>query len=66
MQQNEEEIRAELEEITRKLVQIDNKKKHTDIVKYNKEYKELCYNQTVLEQRKAFLLDTIKKNHGWN
>ena len=64
MQQNEEEIRAELEEITRKLVQKKKKKKHTDIVKNNKEYKELCYNQTVLEQRKAFLLDTIKKNHG--
>lgn len=62
----EEEIRTELEEITRKLVQIKNKKSRTDIIEKNKEYRELCTQQGFLEQRKIRLLDLIKKIHEWN
>lgn len=57
----EEEIRAELEDITYELVQIDKKKKQTNIVEKNEQYKELCKRQDFLEIRKKNLLDSIKK-----
>lgn len=59
----EEEARQELEEITKELVKLQNKKSRTDIIEKNKEYKELCYKQTNLEQRKVYLLSLIKKNY---
>lgn len=62
----EEEIRTELEEITRKLVQIKNKKSRTNIIDKNKEYKELCTQQDFLEERKKRLLNLIKKIHEWS
>lgn len=62
----EEEIRTELEEITRKLVQIKNKKSRTNIIEKNKEYKELCTQQDFLEERKKRLLNLIKKIHEWS
>ena len=63
MQKNEEEIRTELEEITRKLVQIKNKKYRTDWIEKNKEYKQLCYQEGILLDRKNYLLDLIKQQH---
>lgn len=60
----EEEARQELEEITIQLVKLQNKKSRTKIVEQNKEYKEICYKITFLEQRKKRLLDIISKYHA--
>ena len=60
----ETEIRNELEEITKELVKLQNKKYATDIVEKNKEYKEICYKMWFLEERKKNLLNLIKKIHG--
>ena len=61
---NEQEIRNELEEITKELVKLQGQKYRTDIVEKNKEYKELCYKMWFLEERKKNLLNLIKKLHG--
>ena len=60
----EQEIRNELEEITKELVKLQGQKYRTDIVEENKEYKELCYKMWFLEERKKNLLNLIKKLHG--
>ena len=60
----EQEIRNELEEITKELVRLQNQKYRTDIVEKNKEYKEICYKMWFLEERKKNLLELIKKIHG--
>ena len=60
----EQEIRNELEEITKELVKLQNKKYATDIIEKNKEYKEICYKMWFLEERKKNLLNLIKKIHG--
>lgn len=61
---NEEAMRNELEEITKELVKLQNKKYRTDIIEKNKEYKEVCYKMWFLEERKKNLLNLIKKLHG--
>ena len=61
---NEQEIRNELEEITKELVKLQGKKYRTDIVEENKEYKEICLNMQMLEERKKNLLNLIKKIYG--
>ena len=60
----EQEIRNELEEITKELVKLQGQKYRTDIVEENKEYKEICYKMWFLEERKKNLLNLIKKIHG--
>ena len=60
----EQEIRNELEEITKELVKLQGQKYRTDIVEKNKEYKEICYKMWFLEERKKNLLNLIKKIHG--
>ena len=60
----EQEIRNELEEITKELVRLQNQKYSTDIVEKNKEYKEICYKMWFLEERKKNLLNLIKKIYG--
>ena len=60
----EQEIRNELEEITKELVKLQGLKYRTDIVEKNKEYKEICYKMWFLEERKKNLLNLIKKIHG--
>ena len=62
----EQEIRDELEEITKELVKLQGQKYRTDIVEKNKEYKELCYKMWFLEERKKNLLNLIKKLHGYD
>ena len=61
---SEEQMRNELEEITKELVRLQNKKYRTDIIEKNKEYKEICYKMWFLEERKKNLLNLIKKLHG--
>jgi len=56
---NEEQMRNELEEITKELVKLQNQKYRTDIVEKNKEYKEICYKMWFLEERKKNLLNLI-------
>ena len=60
----EQEIRNELEEITKELVKLQGLKYRTDIVEKNKEYKEICYKMWMLEERKKNLLNLIKKIYG--
>ena len=60
----EEQIRNELEEITKELVKLQGQKYRTDIVEKNKEYKEICLKMWFLEERKKNLLNLIKKIHG--
>ena len=60
----EEQIRNELEEITKELVKLQGQKYRTDIVEKNKEYKEICYKMWMLEERKKNLLNLIKKIYG--
>ena len=60
----EQEIRNELEEITKELVKLQGLKYRTDIVEKNKEYKEICLKMQMLEERKDNLLKLIKKIHG--
>lgn len=62
----ENEIRAELEQITKELVKLQGQKYRTDIVEKNKEYKEICLNMQMLEERKKNLLNLIKKIYGNN
>lgn len=57
----EQEIMNELEEITKELVRLQNKKYRTDIIEKNKEYKEICYKMWFLEERKKNLLNLISK-----
>ena len=40
---SEQEIRNELEMITKELVKLQGQKYRTDIIEENKEYKEICY-----------------------
>ena len=61
---NEETMRNELEENTKELVRIQNKKNRTDIIEKKKENKEICYKMWFLEERKKNLLNLIKKLHG--
>ena len=56
---DEEQMRNELEEITKELVRLQNQKYRTDIVEKNKEYKEICYKMWFLEERKKNLLNLI-------
>lgn len=59
----EEQIRNELEEITKELVRLQWQKYRTDLVEENKEYKEICLKMQMLEERKKNLLNLIKKIH---
>ena len=61
---SEQEIRNELEMITKELVKLQGLKYRTDIVEKNKEYKEICLKMQMLEERKDNLLKLIKKIHG--
>lgn len=61
----EEKIRERLEEITRELVKIQWKKYKTNIVEQNKEYRELCTKQWLLEAEKTNLLNLIKNIYAW-
>ena len=61
----EEKIRERLEEITRELVKIQWKKYKTNIIEQNKEYRELCTKQWLLEAEKANLLNLIKNIYAW-
>lgn len=61
----EEKIRERLEEITRELVKIQWKKYKTNIVEQNKEYRELCTKQWLLEMEKTNLLNLIKNIYAW-
>ena len=56
----EEKIRERLEEITRELVRIKNKKRNNNIIERNKEYREACMRQGLLETEKAKLLSLIQ------
>ena len=61
----EEKIRERLEEITRELVKIQWKKYKTNIIEQNKEYRELCTKQWLLEAEKTNLLNLIKNIYAW-
>lgn len=61
----EEKIRERLEEITRELVRIKNKKHRTNIIEKNKEYRELCTKQWLLELEKTNLLNLINNIYAW-
>ena len=61
---SEQEIRNELEMITKELVKLQGQKYRTDIIEENKEYKEICYKMWMLEERKKNLLNLIKKIYG--
>lgn len=58
---SEEQMRNELEEITKELVRLQNQKYRSDIIEKNKEYKEICYKMWFLEERKKNLLNLINK-----
>ena len=60
---SDEEARKELEEITKDLVYLHNKKNRTDIREKNKEYREICFKIYCKEERKNYLLNLIKKNY---
>ena len=61
---SEQQIRDELEMITKELVKLQGQKYRTDIIEENKEYKEICYKMWMLEERKKNLLNLIKKIYG--
>ena len=61
---SEQQIRDELEMITKELVKLQGQKYRTDIIEENKEYKEICLKMQMLEERKDNLLKLIKKIHG--
>ena len=62
--QTEEKMREQLEEITKELVQLENKKKRTDMIKKNKEFKEIVKKIYYLKVTKENLLNLIQKQHG--
>ena len=61
---SEQQIRDELEMITKELVKLQGQKYRTDIIEENKEYKEICLKMQMLEERKDNLLKLIKKIYG--
>lgn len=58
---SEEEARKELEDITKELVYLHNKKNRTDIREKNKEYREICFKIYCKERKKKLSFISYKK-----